>query len=212
MPRVVPGYKEEAKSRIISVAQEAFSEGGYDQTTMEDIGHRLGVSKGALYLYFKNKEELFRAIVEKAQLDLHETLRSSFAEGNLLQGANTFLNAAVNPKNKANLYLTFEFISEASRHAALRELLKTDHERDLQTITVFLQNQRERRLIRDDVDIDALAIGLIALYNGLRVGLIIGMKKSDIKKAWMESIRAMVCPLDSTGERKAFPKAEFEET
>jgi hypothetical protein len=138
-------------------------------------------------------------------------LRSSFTEGNLLQGKNTFLNAAINPKNKANLYLTFEFISQASRSAALRKLLKIDHESDLQTITLFLQNQRERRLIRDDVDIDTLAMGLIALYKGLRVSLILGMKKPDIKKAWVESIKAMVCPLDSTGERKGFPKAEFKE-
>jgi AcrR family transcriptional regulator len=47
MPKVVPEYKEEAKRKIISMAQEAFSEGRYDRTTMEDIGHRLGVSRGS---------------------------------------------------------------------------------------------------------------------------------------------------------------------
>jgi AcrR family transcriptional regulator len=39
---------------------------------MENIWHLLGVSKGVLYLYFENKEELFKAIVEKAQLDLQD--------------------------------------------------------------------------------------------------------------------------------------------
>jgi len=57
MSRIVP-YKEEARIRILNAAQDAFAEKGYDQTTMEDIAQRIGVSKGALYLYFKNKDEL----------------------------------------------------------------------------------------------------------------------------------------------------------
>jgi len=194
MPKVLPGYKEEAKTRMIDAALDAFSEKGYDQTTMDDVGHHLGVSKGAVYIYFKNKEELFHAIVERAQHDLQEAMRLSFEGRNVLEGAEAFLEYAMSPELKSNLYLTFEFVSKASRDKELRAMLREDYERSLKVITSFLQNQRQLLIIRNDVDIDALARGIIALYMGLRVSLILGVDQSDVKRAWIESIRAMVCP------------------
>ncbi|MGZ4904431.1 MAG: TetR/AcrR family transcriptional regulator, partial [Halobacteriota archaeon] len=87
MPRVVPEYKQEARNRIVRVAQDAFAEKGYDQTTMEDIGNHLGVSKGALYLYFKSKEELFETICETRQRTLRQILRASLKEGDLIESS-----------------------------------------------------------------------------------------------------------------------------
>ncbi len=194
MPRVVPGYKEEAKRRIVSVALDVFAEKGYDQTTMEDIGNRLGVSKGALYLYFKSKEELFRAITEQSQDQLRELLRDSFQERDLLKGANAFLDSSLSPQYRANLYLTFEFISEASRNEELRQILKEDHDNDLAAIRAFLQDQRAQGIIRQDIDIYTLSFGIIGLYYGLRGSLIIGDDESDIRRAWVDTIKAMICP------------------
>ncbi len=195
MPRVVPGYKEEAKRRIVSVALDVFAEKGYDQTTMEDIGNRLGVSKGALYLYFKSKEELFRAITEQAQDQLREVLSDSFRERDLLKGANAFLDSALSPQYRPNLYLTFEFLSEASRNDELRQILKEDHDNDLAAVRTFLQEQRDQGVIRPDVDIHSLSIGIIGLYYGLRASLIIGDDESDVKRAWVDSIKALICPV-----------------
>jgi len=62
--RVIPDYKEEARTRILKAAEGAFSEKGYDQTTMEEIAQRLGVSKGTLYLYFPDKETLFERMLQ----------------------------------------------------------------------------------------------------------------------------------------------------
>jgi len=62
MPRVVPEYKEEAKNRIVSAANQVFAEKGYRQATMDDVAKKIGVSKGTLYLYFASKEELFEEI------------------------------------------------------------------------------------------------------------------------------------------------------
>ena len=174
MPRVVPGYKDEAKRRIVSVALDVFAEKGYDQTTMEDIGNRLGVSKGALYLYFKSKEELFRAITEQAQHQLREVINDSVGEYDLLTGAAIFLDKALSPQYRPNLYLTFEFLSEASRNEELRRILKDDHDDDLATVSGFLQDLRSQGVIRSDIDIHSMSMGMVSLYYGLRASLIIG--------------------------------------
>ncbi|MGZ4934878.1 MAG: TetR/AcrR family transcriptional regulator, partial [Halobacteriota archaeon] len=164
------------------------------QTTMEDIGNHLGVSKGALYLYFKSKEELFRAITEQAQDQLREVLTDSFKERDLLKGARAFLDTALSPQYRPNLYLTFEFLSEASRNDELREILKDDHDNDLAAVRAFLQDQRAREIIRSDIDIHSLSIGIVGLYYGLRASLIIGDDESDVKRAWVDAVKAMLCP------------------
>lgn len=56
--------KQEAKRQeILLAALRAFSSGGYDKTSMADIVEATGLSKGTLYWYFKNKQELYSALV-----------------------------------------------------------------------------------------------------------------------------------------------------
>src|SRR5260370_31337916 len=78
MPKVVPEYKEAAKSRILDAANRVFAEKGYHEATMDDIAKRLGVSKGAIYLYFSSKEDLFDAMFKTATQAFTEIMLSSF--------------------------------------------------------------------------------------------------------------------------------------
>jgi AcrR family transcriptional regulator len=56
---------DSAKRRqIIEGARTVFLSRGFDASSMGDIAKEAGVSKGTLYVYFKNKEELFGAIVQ----------------------------------------------------------------------------------------------------------------------------------------------------
>jgi len=57
---------DSAKRRqIVDGAREIFLAQGFDAASMNDIARAAGVSKGTLYVYFKNKEELFEAIVSQ---------------------------------------------------------------------------------------------------------------------------------------------------
>ena len=57
---------DSAKRRqIVDGAREIFLARGFDAASMMDIAKAAGVSKGTLYVYFKNKEELFAAIVQQ---------------------------------------------------------------------------------------------------------------------------------------------------
>lgn len=55
--------KQDRPQEITAAALEAFSENGYAGTRVEEVAKRAGVSKGLLYLYFKTKEELFKAVI-----------------------------------------------------------------------------------------------------------------------------------------------------
>ncbi len=54
--------KERRKQQIIVAAKRVFSNKGYNRATMEDIAQEAELSPGTLYLYFKNKEELFASL------------------------------------------------------------------------------------------------------------------------------------------------------
>jgi len=68
LERTVPaaGDEDSAKRRqIMDGARGVFLTQGFDAASMNDIARKAGVSKGTLYVYFRNKEELFEAITEE---------------------------------------------------------------------------------------------------------------------------------------------------
>jgi AcrR family transcriptional regulator len=58
--------KEARPEEITAAALELFVERGFANTRLDDVASRAGISKGTLYLYFENKEELFKAVVREA--------------------------------------------------------------------------------------------------------------------------------------------------
>ncbi|MCU6496219.1 TetR/AcrR family transcriptional regulator [Rugamonas sp. A1-17] len=57
--------KDARPQELLAAALDQFVERGYAGTRLEDVARRAGVSKGTLYLYFANKEELFKAVVRE---------------------------------------------------------------------------------------------------------------------------------------------------
>ena len=60
--------KEARPQELLAAALDLFVERGFAVTRLEDVAKRAGVSKGTLYLYFANKEELFKAVVRENML------------------------------------------------------------------------------------------------------------------------------------------------
>ena len=66
--------RDERRDGILDVARDCFLADGYAGTSMSSIAARLGGSKGTLYNYFKSKEELFEAVMQRQCGALAETL------------------------------------------------------------------------------------------------------------------------------------------
>ena len=62
--------KEEVRSHIVSVARKIFTRYGFRKATMEEIAAATHKGKSSIYYYFKSKEEIFRAVVEKEAVEL----------------------------------------------------------------------------------------------------------------------------------------------
>lgn len=64
----------------MAAAAELFLESGFANTSMTDIARRTGLSKGLVYFYFKNKEDLYLAVLQHALTINLNFLRSTFDE------------------------------------------------------------------------------------------------------------------------------------
>ena len=73
--------KEERQQRILQSAARLFAERRFDEVLMEEVAQRAGVGKGTLYRYFRDKEELYFAVVFAGVAGLKEQLgRGAAAE------------------------------------------------------------------------------------------------------------------------------------
>ena len=191
MPKVVPEYKEEARSRILDSANKVFAEKGYHEATMDDIAKRLGVSKGAIYLYFSSKEDLFKAMCKTAPQAFKEILYSSFRdEGNPIQSATKFFDKMLK-LSASNPGLSFEILSEASRNPTLKRILERNHAEYKEVLTSFLAEGRKRKIVGENLNIRPLANALIALWNGLETLLVSGLPIDEARRAWLEAMKAI---------------------
>ncbi len=191
MPRVVPEYKQEAKTRIIDAANQVFGENGYRQATMDDVAKKLGVSKGALYLYFASKEELFEAICRREPLALKNILYSTFKEGkDPLDSANEFFDK-MTKRYGSNPGLNFEIFSEASRNPGLKRILKKTQDEYVETLDGFLEEVRKRRLLPEELDLRPLTYASIALWNGIETLMVSGLPVGEARQAWLEGFKAL---------------------
>jgi len=191
LPKVVPEYKQEARGRIVEAALAVFSKKGYHQTTMDDIARRLGVSKGALYLYFASKEELFKGCYETAPLEFRKILRSSFRENaDPLKMAGDFFDQ-MKARFGSNSSLSYEIFAEASRNPALRRILKENYDEYTRITTRFLEELKEKGAIPKTMEVRSMAKALLALWNGMETILTVGYTPSEVKRAWLEALKAM---------------------
>jgi AcrR family transcriptional regulator len=73
--------KAERPDEIVVAALEVFVEKGFAAARLEDIAALAGVSKGAIYLYFATKEDIFRAVVEQSLAPSLQAVKNVAADG-----------------------------------------------------------------------------------------------------------------------------------
>lgn len=74
MPKLDEDTQRARREQIIEAAQRCFARDGFHNTTMQVICREAGISPGALYLYFKSKEELIEGICESEKGRLAQDL------------------------------------------------------------------------------------------------------------------------------------------
>jgi AcrR family transcriptional regulator len=188
LPKILPEYRQEAKKRIVEAGLEVMQEKGFCNTTMEDIAHRLDVSKPALYRYFKNKDEL---IVESANY-----LQTQYNYIKTSQNPDTcpvdfwieVFDQIMTPDIKIHA-LYFEILGATQHKSEIQKRSIEGMKRGIDQPTHEIIEQQQKGLIPSRTDPRTLAIAVVALFNGMRVLILLGVEWNEVRARWIELLR-----------------------
>ena len=79
MPLTRAEQAERTRSRILATSTRLFGERGYDDTSLQLIADEVGLTKAAVYYYYRTKIEILRAIVEPTRRDIDTLLDAAAA-------------------------------------------------------------------------------------------------------------------------------------
>jgi AcrR family transcriptional regulator len=97
-----PDRGEATRDALLAAARTLFAEHGYAGVGTEEVVRRAGVTRGALYHYFRDKQDLFRAVFEQTEAEIMQTIIAR-VEGltdpmeELAVGVSAFLDACGDP-------------------------------------------------------------------------------------------------------------------
>ena len=193
-PKVTSQYKLDIRERIVRSAIDCFSKYGFDKSRMDDIAQTANISKGTMYLYFKSKEDLFYAICENNLQVLKEQLSQLFAttKENLLSDAEQLYDNLNKLESSGSEKVFFEIVAESSRNPKLQRILYEQRTKIFDVVKDYLDLQVQKGFFRKDVETEAIASGLVALYDGLVVSKFLGIGENLNKKAWIGTVKAII--------------------
>lgn len=193
MPRINTEYREDAKRKILTAAMEVGETKGLETVTLEEISQRVGVTKSALYAYFKNRDALIREMVIEIFSRYQSEVRDAFADdpdmpvmlerlGNVLfagqiQYASLF--AQITKLNISNDPLLREILLDISQH--------------LEIIAKQISHMQEQGRIPNNGDPEKIETAIIALAIGLKVLSNLGGWDADrVRQMWENSAQLIV--------------------
>ena len=184
MPRVVPEYKEEAKKKIIEEARRLFLSNGYRATKMTDIASSLGVTKGAIYLYFRSKEDLLVSMIQSSPEFKRAPIFVDLSAGDLRRiPSPAFLAKMLSVPREVDR-LGQELASEAAQNEELRKTLARFYGEEIEEITDSLRRLQKEGVIKEGINPRHIALGLLSLRGGMKGFLSTGMSQADVEKTW----------------------------
>nr|WP_321352999.1 TetR/AcrR family transcriptional regulator [uncultured Methanoregula sp.] len=193
MPRVVPEYKEDAKRRIIEAAMDVIAERGCDQMTIDDVAKKLGVTKGAVYWYFKSKEELVAAVLKKFQTDIEKTTFESFYNRPIEEVfSQIFERFSLTDDRQRAIF--FEMFALAARNSNVRHATREYYTGLVSTFEEAIKREKKKNFIQTQADPHTLALLMVALYSGLQNYEMVWMYQNEIRDLWLEGIKILLKP------------------
>jgi len=158
------------RRQILAGARTCFARHGYEGATVRLLEQETGLSRGAIFHHFRDKDSLFLAVAEDDAAAMVETV----ARDGLVQVMRDLLAGATSPETAGWLGTQLEVSRRlrtdpafASRWAARAEAIAAAT-RDR------LARQREAGVLRDDVPVAVLAQFLELAYDGLVLQLAMG--------------------------------------
>ncbi len=184
--------EEIRRQQILESAIRCISRQGYHQTTMDDIASEAGLSKGALYWYFKSKDEILTAMCRQ-QCDEHLQILSHFADQKMsikelaLKTGDKILESLIDEPDQCKM--SFEFWALTDENEQVRRSQYEVHKIWQETVSNLIKSGIKKGEIKPNVNVKELSIALLAIFDGIIIAYSID-KTLNVKKIWQTAMSA----------------------
>lgn len=159
VPKVSPEHKERRRREILDAARGCFARHGYEGATVARLEDATGLSRGAIFNYFPNKEAIF--------IELAAESSERLAEVWLRQGFRALLDEIV-AEDPDWLAVQLEAVRRVRTDESFRRQLE-EHEAVVQERRGSRLEQLRRQGYRDDVPLEAIGMFMSIFANGLAI-------------------------------------------
>jgi AcrR family transcriptional regulator len=195
--------KEKRRNDIIDAAEKVFFNKGFHFSTMDEVAKEAELSKGTLYLYFKNKSELHFAIMERGAEILTKMMEKSLDESktgleNLTELALTFVSFYEKYPDYFNAMMFFEGQDYTSHNIDNEKMINFFREKAPVNI-LFKSVERgmkdgslrvDKRLEEFVMTLWAQMLGILIVYNSKKMIFELhGMTKEDLVRNHLDLIQ-----------------------
>jgi TetR/AcrR family transcriptional regulator, transcriptional repressor of aconitase len=178
MPRVSAGHLAARREQILDGARSCFSRHGYEGATVRRLEEATGLSRGAIFHHFGDKETLF---LQLARQDA-ERMAEVVAEQGMVQVMRDVLADAAEGTSEINWLGTRLEVSRRLRTDPTFRAGWQRHSEELnEAIRGRLARQREAGVVRSDLPIEVLARYLELAFEGLVSHLAMGLPADDLR-------------------------------
>jgi AcrR family transcriptional regulator len=196
-----PDVSEERKNQILEAATVVFARRGYQNARMDDIVAESGLSKGALYWYFKSKDDLILGIVENMLIREFDKLQSVPSwEGTVKDRLLAFVDLTIADLEEMLQYMPifYEFFAMAMRRDEIRKIF-TDYFRSyMEIFTPVIQEGIDHKEFWD-IPAEDVAIALIAVLEGTILLMVYDPEMVDVTKHMRVGTRLVLDGLTRPG-------------
>jgi TetR/AcrR family acrAB operon transcriptional repressor len=160
----------ETREKILTAALHIFSRKGYSRATFVDIAKEIGLSKGAVYWYFKTKPDLLVALIKRAQ-DKNCALTTNAPPQTLteLRAAlgQSIRNVAENPEIQTfEFFRNFQIEWSSELMSEIKTKLKELESDPMIKFTQMLSHLKELGELKEDTDTHLLACAFASMWFG----------------------------------------------
>lgn len=180
---------EETRSRLLDAAEHVFYEKGVTRASLAEIAQLAGVTRGAVYWHFKDKVDLFGAMMDRVTLPLEEACNAGMQGqpgGDSLQSLRAvlgrlFCEIETNVRTRRVLEIAMYRVEYVADAAGVRERHQVAHARFAAALERDLAAAAEAAQVAMPMTAALAAMGLQALLDGLSQAWILGGGGFDLQ-------------------------------
>jgi TetR/AcrR family transcriptional regulator, repressor for uid operon len=207
MPKQTPNQHQARRADILAHSVECFARKGFHQTSMRDLSVTLGISLGGLYTYFKSKDEIISAFIERDRAQTKELFASvppgmSFLEsmGALNEIADSMSHG---PGSKVGRSVWMQIGAEASINPKVRALMARHYEFVTSQLEALILAAQQTGEISPTADARALAVFILSTFDGLVMRQVVQPRfERAAQVAFVQEILAQFAPNTTKGGKR----------